>query len=80
MGMYESISGSFIKIDKNGDSEGNFTAYALKPHNYQFRDGFKCSKYPVQVCKIIRLFSVTSQYANQESNKVERVSKTNRAG
>ena len=30
----ESISGNYIRIDSNGDSEGNFTAYALKPHNY----------------------------------------------
>jgi hypothetical protein len=49
MGRYESISGSFIKIDKNGDSEGNFTAYALKPHKYNFRNGFTCHHYPVQV-------------------------------
>ena len=34
MGGYESISGNYIRIDSNGDSEGNFTAYALKPHNY----------------------------------------------
>ena len=34
MGGYESISGNFIRIDSNGDSEGNFTAYALKPYNY----------------------------------------------
>ena len=34
MGGYESISGNFIRIDSNGDSEGNFTAHALKPYNY----------------------------------------------
>jgi len=59
MGRYESISGSFIKIDKNGDSEGNFTAYALKPHHYEYPEGclnssselscFTCHHYPVQV-------------------------------
>ena len=50
MGRYESISGSFIKIDKNGDSEGNFTAYALKNLKYQYKNGqFTCNRYPVQV-------------------------------
>ena len=34
MGGYNSISGNYIRIDSNGDSEGNFTAYALKPYNY----------------------------------------------
>ena len=34
MGGYQSISGNYIRIDSSGDSEGNFTAYALKPHNY----------------------------------------------
>ena len=34
MGGYDSISGNYIRIDSSGDSEGNFTAYALKPHNY----------------------------------------------
>ena len=41
MGGYESISGNYIRIDSSGDSEGNFTAYALKPYNYS-----KMSKFP----------------------------------
>ena len=53
MGKYESISGSVVKINKNGDSEGNFTAYALKPHDYLYdKPGshFTCGRYPVPVC------------------------------
>ena len=52
---YKSISGNYIRIDSSGDSEGNFTAYAVKPHNYTFvsritkRVKFSCSFYPVQV-------------------------------
>ena len=51
MGGYKSISGNYIKIDSNGDSEGNFTAFALKPHNYTYisrinRNKFSCSVYP----------------------------------
>lgn len=51
MGQYKSISGNYIKIDANGDSEGNFTAFALKPHNYSYTSRiakikFSCSVYP----------------------------------
>jgi hypothetical protein len=34
MGGYQSISGNYIRIDLNGDSEGNFTAFTLKENNY----------------------------------------------
>ena len=34
MGGYQSVSGNYIRIDSSGDSEGNFTAYALKKHNF----------------------------------------------
>ena len=34
MGGYQSVSGNYIRIDASGDSEGNFTAYALKKHNF----------------------------------------------
>ncbi len=30
MGGYDSISGNYVRIDENGDSEGNFTAFALR--------------------------------------------------
>jgi hypothetical protein len=52
---YNSISGNFIRIDSSGDSEGNFTAFALRPHNYTFvsritkKTKFSCSSYPVKV-------------------------------
>jgi guanylate cyclase len=55
MGGYQSISGNFIRIDQNGDSEGNFTAFALKEYNYTFVSRitgeikFKCKYYPVKV-------------------------------
>lgn len=37
------ITGSTIKIDKNGDSEGNFSVLALKEENFSFRENFTCS-------------------------------------
>ena len=40
MGGYNSISGNYIRIDGNGDSEGNFTAFALKDDNYTFVSKF----------------------------------------
>ena len=55
MAGYESISGNFIRIDENGDSEGNFTAFALKEHNYTFvsrisgKTKFSCTHYPIKV-------------------------------
>ena len=30
MGGYQSISGNYIHIDKNGDSQGNYTAFAFQ--------------------------------------------------
>eukprot|EP00095_Tigriopus_kingsejongensis_P003488 maker-scaffold378_size191342-snap-gene-0.22 protein:Tk03488 transcript:maker-scaffold378_size191342-snap-gene-0.22-mRNA-1 annotation:"guanylate cyclase 32e-like" len=63
-GRYQSISGNDIRIDHNGDSEGNFTAFALKEHNYTFvsrinnRATFSCGFYPVKVTpEKYRLFS-----------------------
>ena len=51
---YKSISGNFIRIDAKGDSEGNFTAFAVKPHNYTYitrisKNKFSCGIYPVKV-------------------------------
>ena len=53
-GGYKSISGNDIVINANGDSEGNFTAFALKRHNYtyvseQLGITFYCNYYPVKV-------------------------------
>ena len=31
-----SLKNEICRIDKNGDSEGNFTAFALKDYNYTF--------------------------------------------
>lgn len=36
------ITGSTIKIDKNGDSEGNFSVLALKPHTFVVRENLTC--------------------------------------
>ena len=54
MGGYQSISGNYIRIDSSGDSEGNFTAFALKPHNYTLTskfssDLFTCGSYLMSV-------------------------------
>jgi len=54
MGGYQSISGNYIRIDSNGDSEGNFTAFALKDHNYTLVSKFSgktfsCNSYLMPV-------------------------------
>ena len=54
MGGYQSISGNYIRIDSNGDSEGNFTAFALKAHNIskeseRYGKTFSCSSYMMPV-------------------------------
>ena len=54
MGGYDSVSGNYIRIDSSGDSEGNFTAYALKPHPYTKTSRFTgqtftCSHYLMPV-------------------------------
>ena len=42
---FQSISGSYIRIDANGDSEGNFTAFALKTHDYTLQSLFTGQKF-----------------------------------
>ena len=42
---FQSISGSYIRIDANGDSEGNFTAFALKSHDYTLQSLFTGQKF-----------------------------------
>ena len=48
---YESVTGSTIKIDKYGDSEGNFSVLALKPEhpNFANRDNFTCTMHMIPV-------------------------------
>lgn len=36
------VTGSTIKIDSNGDSEGNFSVLALKPHTFVVRENVVC--------------------------------------
>lgn len=36
------VTGSTIKIDSNGDSEGNFSVVALKPYKMTVRENFSC--------------------------------------
>ncbi|XP_075220005.1 receptor-type guanylate cyclase Gyc76C-like [Lycorma delicatula] len=45
---YQSITGTTIKLDANGDSEGNYTVLALKPNNYSMNN-FSCSYYMIPV-------------------------------
>lgn len=45
---YESITGATIKLDLNGDSEGNFSVLALKPHPLVVKN-FTCSYHMVPV-------------------------------
>lgn len=48
---YESVTGSTIKIDKFGDSEGNFSVLALKPESANFANGdnFTCTMHMIPV-------------------------------
>lgn len=46
---YKSITGATIKIDRNGDSEGNFSVLAYKPFKYSFRDNLTCNYHMVPV-------------------------------
>ena len=54
-GDYESISGNSIHIDDNGDSQGNFTAFALKEHEYTYKSSisgeikFQCRHFLIKV-------------------------------
>jgi hypothetical protein len=65
---YKSISGNYIRIDSSGDSEGNFTAFAVKPHNYTFvsritkKVKFSCSYYPVKVNNVNILEHLSLSY------------------
>ncbi|KAK6625291.1 Receptor-type guanylate cyclase Gyc76C [Polyplax serrata] len=45
---YESITGATIKLDPNGDSEGNFSVLALKPHKLDVKN-FSCGYHMVPV-------------------------------
>ncbi|KAL0272546.1 UNVERIFIED_CONTAM: hypothetical protein PYX00_005475 [Menopon gallinae] len=45
---YESITGATIKLDLNGDSEGNFSVLALKPHHLEVKN-FTCGYHMVPV-------------------------------
>nr|XP_018907598.1 PREDICTED: receptor-type guanylate cyclase Gyc76C-like isoform X1 [Bemisia tabaci] len=45
---YQSITGATIRLDKNGDSEGNFSVLALKPHRFSEKN-FSCGHFMVPV-------------------------------
>ncbi|XP_055371824.1 receptor-type guanylate cyclase Gyc76C-like [Condylostylus longicornis] len=46
---YKSVTGATIKIDKNGDSEGNFSVVALKPYRHNIRENITCELHMVPV-------------------------------
>ncbi|XP_059218039.1 receptor-type guanylate cyclase Gyc76C isoform X1 [Stomoxys calcitrans] len=48
-GTYKSVTGATIKIDNNGDSEGNFSVLAYKPFRYSYRDNLLCNFHMVPV-------------------------------
>jgi len=73
MGGYNSISGNYIRIDKNGDSEGNFTAFALKEFNYTFVSKFtgktfQCQHYLTKVGE----FHLAKDHYNRTDTPVAR--------
>lgn len=43
------VTGSTIKIDSNGDSEGNFSVLAFKPFKYSYRENLSCNYHMVPV-------------------------------
>ena len=77
MGGYQSVSGNYIRIDSSGDSEGNFTAYALKRHNFtqisKFTGKtFTCSHYLMPVGEFHwhqDHFNATSNHSGTSSTK-----------
>ncbi|XP_073839417.1 receptor-type guanylate cyclase Gyc76C-like [Musca autumnalis] len=48
-GTYKSVTGATIKIDNNGDSEGNFSVLAYKPFKYSYRENLQCNFHMVPV-------------------------------
>lgn len=47
-GSYESITGATMQLDKNGDSEGNFSVLALQPYNLTVKN-FTCTHHMLAV-------------------------------
>jgi hypothetical protein len=48
--LHLGITGSTIRIDQFGDSEGNFSVLALKDHNFSAKDtNFSCERHMVVV-------------------------------
>lgn len=45
---YDSVTGAIIHLDSNGDSEGNFSVLAFKPHNVTINN-FHCSYHMIPV-------------------------------
>ncbi|KAF4520110.1 hypothetical protein B566_EDAN010266 [Ephemera danica] len=48
---YQSITGATIKLDKHGNSEGNFSVLALKPYNLTEHVNFSCSYHMLPVAQ-----------------------------
>jgi guanylate cyclase len=46
---YDSVAGAEIFIDKNGDSEGNFSVLVLKEANFSIKEGLKCGFHMVPI-------------------------------
>ncbi|XP_068149824.1 receptor-type guanylate cyclase Gyc76C-like [Drosophila tropicalis] len=46
---YMSVTGSTIKIDQYGDSEGNFSVLAYKPHKWNILENIRCNYHMVPV-------------------------------
>ena len=46
---YTGVTGATIKIDNNGDSEGNFSVLAYKPFKYSYRENLSCNFHMVPV-------------------------------
>lgn len=43
------VTGSTIKIDQYGDSEGNFSVLAYKPHKWNISENIRCNYHMVPV-------------------------------
>lgn len=70
------VTGSTIKIDSSGDSEGNFSVLALKPYKMT-RDNFSCDLHMVPVAyfqqgrkfPVSEFFFVVRKYKSKNKHK-----------
>jgi len=53
--FFSGITGATIRLDQNGDSEGNFSVLAFKPYNFSINN-FTCDYHMVPVGQFQQVF------------------------